>query len=95
MKQTAEQYWTARGFTRMCTGGNCYAWERTLRTDGLKPVQILITDYDDQETRALDDVHNVGLYLEGEGVHFDFHAARNAASAWAWIRDTLGMKGGR
>lgn len=95
MKQTAEQYWTARGFSRICTGGNCYAWERTVRCEGAMPVQILITAEDESgTTETVDELHDIGLYLEGHGEQFDFHTARNAASAWAWIRETLGVPEG-
>ena len=93
MKQTAEQYWTARGFARICTGGNCYAWERTLRADGATPVQILITaaESEMQATQRMDEGHDVGLYFEGEGEHFDFAICPDAVAAWAWVRETLAM----
>lgn len=92
----AAAFWTARGFSRICTGGNCYAWERTVKADGAMPVQILITSAESemQATQRTDKGHDVGLYLEGEGEHFAFDVFQNATQAWLWIREQLGMPEG-
>jgi hypothetical protein len=87
----APAFWTARGFTRICTGGNCYAWERTLQSEGFHPVQILVTSNDDQETRSTGETHNVGLYLFGQGESYAFEYFQGAAQAWEWIREQLAM----
>lgn len=88
---TASDFWQQRGFTRICTGGNCYAWERTLKGEGFHPVQVLITSNDDQETRSTGETHNVGLYLYGQGEHFAFGYFNGARDAWQWIREQLAM----
>lgn len=94
MPNNAAKFWQARQFQRICTGGNCYAWERTLQSEGFHPVQILVTSNDDQETKSASEVHNVGLYLYGQGEHYAFEYFQNAAHAWEWIREQLAMPEG-
>jgi hypothetical protein len=84
-------FWTDHGFARICTGGNCYAWERTFKGEGFHPVQVLVTSNDDQETRSAGEVHNVGLYLYGQGEHYAFDYFRNAQGAWDWISEQLAL----